>query len=450
VLAFQNIGGDTASEYFSRGMTEELLNALTKAEGLRVRSAISLRGEPDAREVGQRLGAEAVLGGSVRRAANRLRISARLSSVATGDQLWAETYEREMKDVFAVQEEIARDIAGALRLRLSGGGDSLLVARSTENLAAYDLYLKGRYAWTQRTRGTLAQAARYFERAVALDPRFAAAYVGLAETYVLFPHYGVARASVSWPKTKAAAERALALDSTLAEARAALAYGMTLHDWDWAAAEREFRRAIAEKPDYATGRHWYGEFLDGRGRLDEAIDQKRRALALDPLSRIIGMSLARSLYFSHRSDEATAQLMQTLQLDPNFAIARRVLGLTYLRQKRYDAAIAEIQKAVDLGQRRSLDVAVLAHAYGVIGDRTAATRLLAELESRGRSEYVQDAAFAIAYTGLGDRDRAFAWLDRALESRDPWLEENILDPLLEPLYADPRFAGIRTRMGLEP
>jgi TolB-like protein/Flp pilus assembly protein TadD len=454
VLPFVNMSADPENEYFADGMTEELINALTKVDGLRVparTSSFAFKGKGlTIRAIADSLDVGSVLEGSVRRAANRLRVTAQLIDAADGYHLWSETYERELKDVFAVQDEIARAIVATLRVRLTGRAASDIVRQPTRDLEAYELYLKGRFAWSQRTSAALEQAALYFEQAITRDSQFAQAYAGLADTFLLLPLYGGVAPTQAWAKAKAAAIMALALDSTLVEARTSLAYGTMKHDWAWEVAERGFKQAIALNPHYPTAHHWYGDFLTGRGRLEEALRELKRAQELDPLSRIIGTDLGRALLFQQRTGEALAQLEQTVKLDPGFARARLWLAVAYLQAGMRSQAVAQLQQSVELSGREPVAVASLAHAYAVAGNVAASSSLLAELRARARREYVLPSALAIAYMGPGDREEALASLKRAVDTRDPWLAENIFDPRFGSLSSDSRFVELLRRMGLNP
>lgn len=451
VLPFVNMSPDEADEYFSDGMTEEITTALSRIDGLRVAartSAFAFKGRKETvSEIGRQLGVETVLEGSVRRAADRLRITVQHINVEDGYHLWAESYDRDPDDIFAVQEEIAQAIVGALRVKLAGESTAIVV-RPTADLVAYDLYLKGRHAVNQRRGESLVRAAGYFEQAIVRDPRFAEAYAGLADAYVLLPGYNAANSSESWPKARAAAERALALDSTLAEAHTTLAYGTFMFERDLRAAERGFRRAIALEPGYATAHHWYGDFLGGRGDLEGYLQEIRLAHALDPLSPMIGTEVGRALWALRRSDEAVKQLEQVLRSAPTFAEAHVTLGRVYIQQGRPADAIGALQKAVELRGRDALDVAELAYGYAVAGRKSEAEALLVELEARSRRESVQPTALAIVHIGLGQHDRAFDWLDRAVTERDGWLAESIFYPTYDPLRSHARYAPLLEALGL--
>jgi TolB-like protein/Tfp pilus assembly protein PilF len=451
VLPFVNMSPDGANEYFSDGMTEEIITVLSKVEGLQVAartSAFAFKGKRESvSEIGRQLRVGTVLEGSVRREGDRLRVTAQLIKVKDGYHLWAESYDRDLRDVFAVQEEIAQAIVGALRVKLNAEATAMVV-RPTADLAAYDFYLKGRHALNQRTGVSLLRAVDCFEQAIAGDPHFAQAYAGLADAYVLLPGYSVSNSSEAWPKGRAAAARALALDSTLAEAHTTLAYGKFLFDWDWRGAEQGFRRAIALNPGYATAHHWYADYLGGRGNFEGYLEELRSAQALDPLSRQIGMEVGRALWVLRRYDEAVAQFQQVLRVDPDFAGAHLNLGRVYIEQGRLAEAVSEIGKAVKLRGRYPVDVAELARAYAVRGNRAEAQRLLVELKGRSRREYVLPVAFAIVHMALGQDGRAFDWLDRAVAEHDAWLAESIFYPTLDPLRSHPRYGALLQALGL--
>jgi serine/threonine-protein kinase len=450
VLPFADLSPNRDQAYFSDGLTDELITALSRVEGIRVAARTSSfqfkDRQVDVSEIGRQLHVGAILEGSVRRSGDRVRITAQLVGTRDGYQLWADVYDRELKDVFKVQEDIARAIISALAVKLGARGDKALQARPTSDLEAYDLYLKGRFAWNQRTASGMAQAVRYLEQAVARDSGFALAWAALADAYVLAIPYAGAPRDIDWPKARAAAAKALALDSTLGEAHTALAYGTMIYDWDWPAAEASFRRAITVAPTYPTGHQWYGDFLWSQGRLEEALDQMQQAQRLDPLSLVIGTEVGQTYYLMRQSDRAEAQLRATLQLDPNYPHVLYVIGLVYLQQHRYREAIDALRRSVDLGGFEEDLAGGLAYAYAASGNRAAATRYTAELARRLTRGQVGPFALALAYAGQGDLTRAFAHLNRAIDERDAFLPEDFFDPLLDPLRRDPRFAGVEARM----
>jgi len=450
VLPFADLSEGKDQEYFSDGLTDELIIALSRVEGINVAARTSSfqfkNRQVDVSEIGRQLHVGAILEGSVRRSGNRVRITAQLVSTRNGYQLWADAYDRELKDVFGVQEDIARSIIAALQVKLGARGNRALRARPTTDIEAYDLYLKGRFAWNQRTRSGMQLAVSYLEQAVARDSQFALAWAALADAYLLAIPYAGTSKDVDWPKAKAVATRALAIDSTLGEAYTALAYGTMIYDWDWPAAEEDFRRAIAVDPTYPTGHQWYGDFLWSQGRLREALDQMRDALRLDPLSLIIGAEVGQTFYLQRQYDSAEAQLRTTLQLDPNYPHSLYVLGMVYMQQHRYREARHALQRAEQLGGFEDDLAGALASAYAQAGDRTVAARYTAELERRLARGQVGPFALALAYTGQGDLTRGFVYLDRAITMHDAFLPEDFLDPQLDRLRADPRFAAIEAHM----
>jgi TolB-like protein/Tfp pilus assembly protein PilF len=453
VLPFSNLSADKDQEYFSDGLTEELITALSQVPGLKVAprsSSFQFKGrDPDVKDVGRALDVGTVLEGSVRRSGARLRVTAQLVSVKEGYQLWAESYDRDLADVFAVQEDIARAIVSALRVQLAPDRPNV-VASPTRDLEAYDLYLKGRFAWNQRTEVSLPQAAKYFEQAVARDSLMARGYAGLADAELLLPLYTQAKPEAQWPKAKAAALRALALDSTLAEAHTSLAYGTLLYDWHWSSAEASFRRAIANDSTYATAHHWYADFLAGRGRLDESLREMRRAHELDPLSRVIETELAWVQYLMHRPDEAKAEIDKVLALDAGFAHGYFVRGLIELQMGKPLEAVASFRRNLEIGGFYTYTASALCYALAKSGDRAGAERELASILDRRKTQYVPPFGIAMAYTGMGDKPQAIAWLERGIAERDILMPENFFDPLFDPLVGDPGFAEIERRLGLTP
>jgi eukaryotic-like serine/threonine-protein kinase len=428
VLPFADLSEGKGDEYFSDGLTDELITALSRLEGIRVAartSSFQFKGRAvDVRDVGRRLGVGAVLEGSVRRSGSRVRITAHLVNARDGYQLWGESYDRELADVFAVQEDIARAIISALQVKLGAKSRDVLRARPTRDVLAYDHYLKGRFGWNQRTTAGMQEAVRQLEQAVARDSSFALAWAALADAYVLVIPYAGAPRDTVWPQARAAAARALALDSTLGEAHTALAYGTMIYDWDWPRAEASFRRAIAVDPGYPTAHQWYGDFLWSRGRLDEALAQMQEAQRLDPLSLVIASELGQTYYLLRRFSEARAPLQETLALEPNYPHALYLIGLVYVQEHRYDEAIAAMRRALELGGFQEDLAGGLAYAYGAAGHRVDATRYTAELARRMAAGGVGPFALALAYTGQGDLTRAFDFLNRAIDVRDAFLPED--------------------------
>jgi serine/threonine-protein kinase len=462
VLPFVNLSSDPENEYLSDGITEELIGALGRTRVVRVvgrASSFALKGQAlDPRAVGERLGVVAVLVGSVRRVGSRLRVRAELVNAGDGFQLWSEQYDREIADILAIEGDIASSIAAALRPALTalttpGPNGRAATPSQPAPVApvdphAYELYLRGRYAWGQRTAPTRADAVRFLAQAVERAPTFAPAWAALADACLAAPVYAGADPAEAWPNARTAAERALALDPELAEAHTSLAYGTMLYEWDWDAADRAFRRAIAANPQYATAHHWYADFLAGRGRLTEALAAMEHARTLDPLSRLVGVELAWVHGLLGRREEALAQLDGVLRLDPNFAHAYLVRALVRAASGDHTGAIGDARRALDLGGFHAHPFAALVYATARAGNLAEATRLLGELRARSEREHVPPYALALAHTGLGDLTAAFAWLERGVAEHDELLAENFCDPLFAPVHRDARCAPILARLGI--
>ncbi|HEY3128913.1 MAG TPA: guanylate cyclase [Acidobacteriota bacterium] len=452
VLPFVNMSPDKENEYFSDGMTEELISALARIEGIRVASRTSVfrfKNKPqNVRDIGKELNVGAVLEGSVRKAEGRLRITAQLIDVAAGHHIWSETYERKLKDVFAVQNEISRALAERLKIRLLDKQANLLVQPSTKNIDAYTLYLKGRHYWNQRTGEGFRKCIQCFEEAIERDPDYVVAYAGLADGYNTLGYYNYLAPKDAFPKAKAAALSALRRDDTLAEAHTALAFSKMFYDWDWKGAETEFRRALRLREDYAIAHYWYGLNLASLGQPYDAIAQVRRAQQLDPLSPVIGAYVAGGYYFARQYDLAIEKCRQTLDLEPNFALARLVIGWALRQKSMFREAVAEFKKAVDSSKGSADGMAALGHAYGVWGKKSEAERILGELTKTSKTSHVSPGHFAMVYLGLGEKDAAFHWLQRAREERYAWLVFLKMDPIFDSLHSDPRFEKLLAKMGL--
>jgi serine/threonine-protein kinase len=448
VLPFVNTGGDAADEPFTDGLTDELIGALGKVRGLRViarSSVFALKGKNiSARAIGDTLGVNHVLEGTVRKSGDRLRVFAQLVSARNDSVLWSEQYDREVVDLFAVQEEIARAMAGALRLQLTLGDAS---TRGTSDPEARDLYLRGRFALYTRTGpADLPRAARLFEAAIARDSSYARAYSGLSDTYASIGNFAYGRPGEAFAKARANARRALALDSTLAEARASLAHTLCVHDYDWTAAEREFRKAIAQDPGYPFARMTYAVCLSMRERYDEAIAQLDTARQLDPLRFGIGALLGRVYVTARRPDEAIAVLTKTLDINPQADLVWQQLGEAYLLKGRSADAIAAFRKAALLSGVR--DSAQLAYALAVTGDRAAAERIVRDIVASSSTRYVPPFHVAMAYSGLGQVDEAFRWLDRGYDERASFMVGVKVTAAFAPLHGDPRWGRLLAKMGL--
>jgi serine/threonine protein kinase/Tfp pilus assembly protein PilF len=460
VLPFANLSADKEQEYFCDGMAENLINALTHVEDLRVvarTSAFSFRGrEIDVREIGRKLKVETLLEGSVRKAGSRLRISAQLINVADGYHLWSEKYDRDIgdmccpEDIFGIQDEISLAVVDKLKIKLLGGEKAELVKRHTKDLEAYDLYLKGRFFWNKRTKEGYFKSLTYFQQAIDRDPNYALAYVGIADCYSLLGWYDYLPPQEAFPRARAAAEKALEMDDTLAEANASRGWISANYEWDWLAAENKYQRAIELNPSYATAHQWYAEYLSYVGRHDESIAEAKRAQELDPLSIIINNDLGQVLYYARQYDRAIEQLQKTLELDPNFIVSHFFLAFLYAQKAMHDNAIAEVQKAMSLSAGDdSLMLAQLGTIYSYAGKRDEAKKVLDELHQLSKQRYVSRFYMALIYMGLGQKDQAFEWLEKAYKKRDHWLETLKVHPWLDSLRSDPRFIELLRKMGLE-
>jgi eukaryotic-like serine/threonine-protein kinase len=455
VLPFANLSSDPENEFLSDGITEEIIYTLSRVEGLRVAgraSSFALKGHTlDSATVGRRLDVHCVVDGSLRRAGNRVRVQAELVSTVDGFQLWSGRYDRDLSDVFAVQEEIAGAIVAELRTRIGRGTVRGIEPPASQPHApdgeAYELYLRGRHALAKRTTTASFDAVKLLEEAVARDPGFARAWAGLADACLTAPVYAGAAPGQAWPRAREAIERALALDPTLVEAHTSLAYGTMLYEWDWAAAEASFQRAIALNPSYAPAHHWYADFLAGRGRLEDALREMTRAHELDPLSPIVSVETAWVLALLRRGGEALAHVDAVLRDDPGFAHAYVVRGLVLQSLGDHRAAIAAHRKAMEIGGFYSFSYSALICAYAAVGEREEALRLLAGLQERASREHVPAFAFALAYTGLGEIEKAFEWVERGVKVKDEMMAENFLDPLFDPLRGDGRYGRVMERLG---
>jgi len=451
VLPFANLSADPENEYFSDGITEDVINALSKISALRVASRTSafvFKGaSEDIRSIGRQLNVTTLLEGSVRRAGTRLRVTAQLIDVRTGYHLWSEQYDREMHDVFAIQDEISRAIVGTLKVKLVQSSDEHLVTRHTDNIEAYNLYLKGRYFWNLRGAG-LNRAADYFRKAIDEDPEFALAHSALADTKSLFGWYRAVPPKEAFPKAKAQALEAIKLDDDLAEGHTSLAFVLMMHDWAWEDAEREFIRALDLNPGYPTAHHWYAEFLMVMGRIEEAISHSKRAVELDPLGLIVHVLLGMAYHFARRNDEAVDELTKVLEMEPAYQPAFIWLGQAYLQLGQYVEAVETFKTEVELSPQRSTTRAYLAAAHAFAGEEDEARRLLGDLEARSAGGYVSAFDFAMVYFALEEDDVGFEWMNKAVEERAPWLTWLAVDPMFDRVREDPRFVALLEELKL--
>jgi serine/threonine-protein kinase len=452
VLPFVNASADPENEYLSDGITDELIHALGKVEGLNVASRTSvfaLKGlKEDVRHLGARLGVSAVLEGTVRRSGNRLRITAQLSGMAEGRTLWSERYDRELEDAFEIQDEIARTIVTTLRSTLLRDLGDAPPVRYTANPTAYHLYLKGRYWWNRRTQAAIAEGIKYFERAIEEDAGYALAYTGLSDSYALQLDYRGAPVREGMERARALARKALELDDTLAEAHTSLAWVTFIHDWDWPVAAAQFRRAIELNPAYSVARQWHSWFLIAMGRTEASLVEGRMAAELDPASVSIRRSMGWLHYYARRPREALEHLRRALAMNPTAEENHRLLGLAYLQLGLNDEAGAAFREAVASSETPALATAGLGMVAAARGRTTEARGILEGLYAAARERYVNPVAFVQLHTALGEAERAFEWLDRAIEDRRGWMAYLKVEPSLDPLRGDPRFSRLMERMRL--
>jgi len=452
VLPLDNLSGDPTQDYFADGMTDELITDLAQIRALRVISRTSVMGYKGVRkslpEIARELNVDAVVEGSVMRSGDQVRITAQLIQAPADKHLWAESYEGNLRDTLALQKEVARNIAEQIRIEVTPREQAALKSVKAIDPEAYEAYLKGRYFWNKRTADGLEKAVDYFNQAIVKDPNYAAAYSGLADTYALLGdwQYAVMTPKEAMPRAKAAAIKALELDDSLGEAHASLAFCLDGFDWNFEAADREFRRAIELSPSYATGHHWYSWHLALLGRNSEAIAEMTKAENLDPLSLIINHDLAELLLIAHFSDESTEQSRKTIEMDPGFALAHNQLGLAYLERTMFGEAIAELQKAVQLSGGSPTCIANLARAYAASGRKAEAVGLLNDLKKRSARGNAYASEIATIDAALGDKDQAMAWLEKASEER--FNPSVLLRPGFDALRSDPRYQDLIHRIGL--
>jgi TolB-like protein/Tfp pilus assembly protein PilF len=455
VLPFENLTGDAAQEYFSDGLTEEMIAQLGRLDpehlGVIARTSVMhyKHSQEQLEQIGRELGVQYVLEGSIRRDAGKVRISAQLIQMRDQSHLWARQYDRELINLLALQGEIAQEIADGIQLTL---GDNKRIdsthqaSLSPEAYEAYDLYLKGRYFWNKRTTQGFQHAIEYFQQAIARDPNYARAYAGLADSYALMSGYSLAPQNKLMPKARAAALRAVELDDRLAETHTSLALVTENYDWDWQNAEKEYRRAIQLDPNYATAHHWYAEYLAYQGRFDEAFAEIERARQLDPLSLIIATDNGAILYFSRQYDRAIEQFRAVLDMEPNFPRAH-LLIFAYVQKGLFADALADIAKWHRINDAPGI-WAIQTYVYGRSGQRAEARRALEKLQQLNQHRQMDPAPIALAYVGMDNKDETFAWLQKAYSEHSNALTALKVDPIYDPLRSDHRFQELLRRVGL--
>jgi TolB-like protein/tetratricopeptide (TPR) repeat protein len=452
VLPLENLSGDPSQEYFAEGMTDELIATLGQVRALRVISRTSAmlykRARKPLAQIARELGVDAVVEGAVFRSGSQVRITAELIDARDDRHMWAQSYSGELRDTLTLQYTVARAIADQISGTLNPRERATLRPNKAVDPQAYEAYLKGRYFWNKRTGDDLRKASEYFTDAIERDPTYAPAFSGLADTYALMGdwEYGVLAPMEALPRGKAAATRALEIDSGLGEAHTSLAFLLDAFDWNLASADAEFRRAIELSPGYATAHHWYAWHLSLLGRYDEAIAEMKKAQSLDPLSLIINADFAELLLIAHDVNGSIEQSRKTIEMDANFPLAHNQLGVAYLASHRPDEAIPELQRAVHLSGGSATCSANLARAFAESGQRSDAVRLLDDLKKRSQSGYSNATEIAVVYAALGDTGRAMTWLERAYDER--FNPSVLLRPAFDSLRSDSRFQDLERRVGL--
>jgi len=459
VLPFTDLSPGKDQEYFCDGMAEELINVLTQIGKLKVASRTSSfqfkSKELDIREIGKKLEVAAVLEGSVRKAGNRVRITAQLIDITGGYHIWSEKFDRDLDDIFSIQDEIALAIVEKLKIKLLGVEKAKLTKRHTENQEAFSLYLKGRFFWNKRFEGGLMQAMDCFRQAINMDPLFALAYAAMADCYCMLGFYGYAPPHDIYPKGKAAANKALEIDNELGEAHASLGWIKTFYDWDWPGAEREFQKALKLCPHYATAHSWYTWLLCVVGRLEEAVAETEKALKLDPVSLIINSLHGLVLGIDRQHDEAVEQCQKTIQMDPNFATGHVNLGHVYSfivargEENSWDSTIAEFQKGLDIAKGMTYAEGFLGMAYGLSGQEKKAKEVIQHLEELSQDRFVSPFDIMLVYLGLNNMDKTFEYLEKAVEIRASFLVFLKQYPTFDTVRSDPRGQAFLKRIGLD-
>lgn len=453
VLPFRMLGGGKDEEYLGLGLADSLITHFGKTQRIIVRPTSAVdryaEGEHDPLAVGRALGVEAVLEGNTHIVGERLRVTARLIRVSDGASLWAGTFDEKMTDIFGVEDSISRQVARALVLNLGEGEKKSLVKRPTEDVEAYQLYLKGRYLWSRKSTDGIKKAVQYFEQAIQLDSHYAQAYSGLADCYLALSEFSSMPRAQAYSKAISAAQRAISLNPNLAEAHTTLAFIRLSRDWDYANAELEFKRALELDPNYANGHQFYGVYLTAVGQTDAAVKETRRALELDPLSILNNSQLGRSLYLARRYDETIEQGLKTLELDSNSASAHAYIGQSYGHKGMFAEAIPALQRSVEMSEGRPEMKSALGYVYALSGKKNEARKIIEELNVSNREFSYVSYHLAVIYAGLGEKEQAFNQLNKAYQERDIFLGVRLkADPKLDSLRSDKRFDELLVRIGL--
>ena len=451
VLPFRLLGAEGHDQYLELGLADALITRLSNVLQIVVRPTSAVlryaRAERDPVAVGRELRVDVILEGGIQRTGEKIRVTVQLVRVADGATIWADKFDERFTEILTVEDVISEQVARALMLRLSGAGRQKLAKRYTENTAAYHLYLKGRYFWNKITEQGLLKAIENFEQAVEIDPDYALAYVGLADSYLVLADLGYRSSKEALPKAQAAALKAIAIDESLAEAHTSLALTRFYYNWDFAGAGQEFLCALELNPNYATAHHWYGWYLIGIGAHDQAVAELERAQEIDPLSLIINTTLGISFLSEGQYDRAIGYFRNVIDIDPHFAESHHCLGLAYAHQARTEEAVAELQQAIRLSGSSPLTSGSLGYIHAIRGNRAEAHRALDKLREQSKHRYVSPYYLARVYAGLGENDSAFVWLEHAYQARSHYLAYIKTDLLLDHLRSDPRFRELMRRVG---
>jgi TolB-like protein/Tfp pilus assembly protein PilF len=453
ILPLVNMTGDPEDEYFADGMTEEMISTLSNVSGLTVISRTSTMQYKGAKknlvDIGRELGAGTLLEGSVRKAGNRVRITVQALDAREDKHLWAQSYDRELQDIFAVQSDVATNVADALKVKLLDRETAQLRKKPTENTEAYMLYLKGRQYWNKRSEDAVRKAMEYFQLAVDADPDFALALVGLADSWGVLPTWGYGSATEAAPKMKQAVLKALKLDSTLAEAHATYALELALYEWKWEEAELEFKRAIELNPNYGSAHQWYSySVLRFNRRIDEELREARKALELDPLAPVMSMNLGQTFYHMEEYDKAIESFEKAIAVDPNFFGAYLQAAGCYLLSERYEKGIELFETYLPKMAKETRTKLWLAMAYALAGRTAEARRLITEVDDARDKELIGFDEFANVYASLGETDKMFQYLNKASLQKDATLPVVLVDPLYKRYRSDPRFIALKTKVGI--
>jgi eukaryotic-like serine/threonine-protein kinase len=454
VLPLADLSHDPEHDYFADGMTDALITTLAQIGALRIISRMSVMQYKNApkplRDIARELNVEAVLEGTVLRSASRVRISAQLIDPSTDTHLWAKSYEGDLNDILAVQNQVAQAVSQEIQITLTPQERTRLSATRPVDPEAYEAFLKSRSYFYRRTADAMNKSLEYLQRALAKDPTFALAHAGVANCYVSLGWDMLAGLppAEAFPKAKLAAQKALGLDPNCAEAYAALGWAAAVYDWDWGAAEKAFRRTLDLKPQYDIAHIWYSHFLHAIGRTGESYKESLRALECDPLGLILNVHLSWHHLYDREYERAIQQLRKTIEFEPSFVLARHFLGEAYEQTGEFEEAIAEFEKAVDLSGRHPVFLAGLGHAFAASGQEQSALKTIGELQQLSSQKYVPARGVAEIYIGLGDKQNAFAWLDKAMEQRNGWLFHIKSNPRYDSLRSDPRYADLVRRIGL--